>query len=122
MPGRRQRPAADLVVRLGRLAFGDPGWTPSSSRKPRPRAPGTLAADSLLAVLGAVHEAADAITRVACADLAAIDAVGHAGRLYMEAKTFGEVRTEYRYIPAPADRAPGHRVVRQTTEGLRAAR
>ena len=96
--------ATDLVVRLGRLAFGEPGWTPADAHKPRPRAPGSVAPGVVAAALGAVHEAADAVTRVACADLTALGAVGQAGRLYMRARTLGNPSARYAYIPAPTDR------------------
>jgi hypothetical protein len=93
----------DLVLRLGRLASGDPGWTPASARK-APRAPDSMGPRILAPALGAVHEAADAVTRMACADLTALGAVGRAGRLYMPAKIFEKTQSRHPYVAAPGDR------------------
>jgi hypothetical protein len=66
--------AGDLVLRMGRLAFDNPGWTPARQQnapllRPEVLAPG---AGELVATLDAVHLAADALARVAAADLLAI--------------------------------------------------
>jgi hypothetical protein len=74
----------DLVLRLGRLAWDDPRWSPASGRTARPRAASGLAAGGGdKAVLAAVHQATDALARVAAANLAAVQALDHADRLYV---------------------------------------
>jgi hypothetical protein len=75
----------DLIVRLGRLAFADPGWTPSRSRHARLRHPYDLAprADQARMVVTAVHYAATAMSRIAAADLSAVTAAVRGQRLYM---------------------------------------
>jgi hypothetical protein len=101
--------ATDLAVRLGRLAFGDPGWTPGAGHKPAVRPAGDLAPDAatLAAVVSAVHEAADAVTRMARADLAGVGGVCRAGRLYLQARVLGgdALTARHAYVRAPADRA-----------------
>jgi hypothetical protein len=79
----------DLVVRLGRLAFADPGWTPVRSRGAPVRAAGELAPDGRQAavVAGAVHHAAEALACVAAADSRAMRAVVRAGRIYVPTRT-----------------------------------
>ena len=98
---------SDLAVRLGRLLTGKPDWKPTRdnntvpSRSGRSLAPGD---PSLAAIVGAVHEAADAITRTGRADMTALLAVQRAGRLYMAVEAVGEMSSRNRYIAAPGDR------------------
>jgi hypothetical protein len=101
--------ATDIVLRLGRLASGNPGWTPAASQKAGARPAENLARDAraLADVLGAVHEAAEAITRMAAADFTAVDAVRRAGRLYMPARILGgdAMTSRYAHVSLPGDRA-----------------
>jgi hypothetical protein len=62
--------ASDLVLRLGRLAFTQPGWTPASSGKAELHSPYQLAADAraLRAVLATVHHTASALMHMAASD------------------------------------------------------
>jgi hypothetical protein len=69
--------ASDLILRLGRLAYADPGWTPASGTSVSPRHP-----ERARAVLAVVHHTADTLTRIAAGDLAAIADTVNAGRLY----------------------------------------
>jgi hypothetical protein len=98
---------SDLVVRMGRLVFASPVWTPAKKHQALPLAPEALApaiAD-LVRVLDAVHQAADALARMAQADLQAIRAAGQARRLYMpQAVLWGRQVLSRSYLPAPRDR------------------
>jgi hypothetical protein len=107
-----ERPAAaitadldDLVLRMGRLASGNPRWTPAR----RDRAPGPspvgLRADELDAVLAAVHHAADALAWMAAADLAMITAFGDRGYLYMSNRVLETPDASMSaYVRLPEDR------------------
>lgn len=97
---------SDLAVRLGRLLTGNPAWKPGRGNLAWPRAAGSLApGDTALAlVVGAVHEAADAVTRTGRADMTALAGMHHAHRLYIQTEAVGDLTVRYRYIPAPADR------------------
>jgi hypothetical protein len=95
----------DLVLRLGRLAWDDPQWTPTSGRTARPRAAADLVGgDAVGVLLAAMHQAADAFAQVAAADLAAVRAADRADRLYIPTRslpsTFDVPR---RYAIAPRD-------------------
>lgn len=96
-------------MRLGQLTSGDPGWTPATAKLLAARPAEDLARDArvLAKVLGAVHEAADAFTRMAGADFGAIDAVRRAGRLCMPAGLLGRsaVTGRHPYVAVPDDRA-----------------
>ena len=97
----------DLVIRLGRLAFGNPRWTPAHSTAPRPSQRRYLApvTAELIAVLDAVHQATDAMARMAAADLLAIGALRDVSRLYMPQVVVWATRRAARdYAAAPADR------------------
>jgi hypothetical protein len=59
---------------------------------------------ALAGVLGAVHEAADAVARMARADLTGITAAAAAGRLYIDSRVIGDERVQIRYTQAPGDR------------------
>jgi hypothetical protein len=97
----------DLVLRMGRLAFANPGWTPAVRQRASRKPPHLLAPDhaSLITVLDAVHRAADAIARMAEADLAAVGIVGDAGRLYMPNTVLWDEHAQARnFAAAPPDR------------------
>jgi hypothetical protein len=112
------RETDDLVLRMGRLVFQNREWTPARDQMAPLRAPASLAPDSdaLIAVLGAVHQAADAIARMARGDLEAIRAVGGAGRLYMSNRILEDENAMPRgYLVAPSDRVQLLQSVYQVT-------
>ena len=82
----------DLIVRLGRLAFTEPRWTPVRARRAPSRDPADLAPDPAQAaiVVTAIHHAADTLAFTAGADLRAVDAAYRAGRLYMPTRKLPE--------------------------------
>jgi hypothetical protein len=90
----------DLILRLGRLAFTDPGWTPLRSRRGPLRDVADLAPDNTQAavVVGAVHHALDSLAQVGDADLRAVDAATQARRIYVPTRTLPEYYdVPYRY-------------------------
>jgi hypothetical protein len=96
---------SDLVLRVGRLAFTDPDWTPSQARRTGPlRDPADLAPDAAHAavLVGALHQATDALARVAAAALRDVSVAGNTERLYVPTRTLPA-----RYdIPYPYWHAP----------------
>ena len=81
---------SDLVLRVGRLAFTDPDWTPSQARRTAPlRDPADLAPDAAHAavLVSALHQATDALARVAAAALPDVSAAENAERLYVPTRT-----------------------------------
>jgi hypothetical protein len=100
--------ATDLIVRLGRLAFTDPKWTPSRARPAPLRDPAELAPDAAQAavILGAIHHTADTLACVASADLRAVSAAVRAARLFMPTHALPEYcDIPYRYGYAHPSRA-----------------
>ena len=95
----------DLVLRVGRLAFTDPDWTPSSARRAASlRDPAGLAPDHAHAsvLVGALHQAGDALARVAAAALRDVGAAARAQRLYVPTRTLPDTYDiPYRYWHAP---------------------
>ncbi len=75
---------SDLVVRLGRLAFASPAWTPARAQRAPLRDPADLAPDAAqaAAVLSAIHHTADTLACVASADMAAFAMANSAWRLF----------------------------------------
>jgi hypothetical protein len=82
----------DLVIRLGRLVYGDPQWTPSRPQRAQRRDPAGLPPGPAGAamIVAAVHEAADALACVAAAELQAVEAASRAGRLYVPTRSLPE--------------------------------
>ena len=82
----------DLVIRLGRLVYGDPQWTPSRPQHAQRRDPADLPPGpaSAAMIVAAVHEAADALACVAAAELQAVEAASRAGRLYVPTRSLPE--------------------------------
>jgi hypothetical protein len=76
----------DMMIRLGRIAYSSPRWTPAASDHAPLKDPPELApqADDLRVVLSAVQHAADALDRVAAADLASARAASP-GQTYQSA-------------------------------------
>jgi hypothetical protein len=84
--------AGDLVVRLGRLAFGDPAWTPSAGSRTPVRDLTDRSADGVrfLVAVEAMHHAAEALARAGAADLRAVGTAVRASRLYVPTRTLPE--------------------------------
>ena len=104
LPTQAMTDASDLVLRMGRLVWDDPHWTPAHSRRAPLRnlaalAPGT---DAVTTVIAAVHQSVDALARLAKADMDAVGAAGQAGRLYVPTRSLPE---EYD-VPRPFATAP----------------
>jgi hypothetical protein len=76
---------SDLTIRLGRLAFADPVWIPLRSRHASLRHPCDLAPHAYQAemVITAIHYATCGVSRLASADLNAVQAAVRGQRLYM---------------------------------------
>ncbi len=98
----------DLLLRMGRLAWQDPHWTPA--QHPAAAMPATAAlAPGARQITAAMHQAADALAHLAAADATAITATGRAGRLYVRTRTLPEgydVPRRYATRPRPAHLAP----------------
>ncbi|MGH3217467.1 MAG: hypothetical protein ACRDPY_01840 [Streptosporangiaceae bacterium] len=97
----------DLVVRAGRLVSGDPEWVPDRARPSPPREASSLALDmaQVKMITGAIHHVAEALSRLAAADLEAVGMAARAGRLYVPTRTLPDgYDVPYRYGNAtPAD-------------------
>ncbi len=96
--------AADLVLRIGRLTWNDPDWTPARSRCAPHKPPAVMVpdADAAKAVIAAVHQAVDAIAVVAQADGDAVVVASAAQRLYVLTRSLpGRTDVPYRFAPAP---------------------
>jgi hypothetical protein len=90
----------DLILRLGRLAFTDPAWTPLQARHAPLRDVADLAPDTAQAalVVAAVHHAADTLAWMGDADLRAVGTAARASRIYMPTRTLPEYYdVPYRY-------------------------
>ena len=95
----------DLIVRLGRLAFNQPRWTPVRARRAPPRDPADLAPDpaQAAAVTAAIHHAADTLAAMADTDLRAVQQARSADRLYMPTRKLPDYyNVPYRHWKAPA--------------------
>jgi hypothetical protein len=98
----------------------EPERTPARKHRAPLRAPESLApdGDTLIAVLSGVHQAADAIARMARGDLEAIRAVGSVGRLYLPNRILEDENAMLRsYLVAPSDRVQLLQDVYQVTIG-----
>ena len=107
LPTQAMTDASDLVLRMGRLVWDDPHWTPAHSRRAPLRNPGALApeTDAVTTVIAAVHQSVDALARLAKADMDAVGAAGQAGRLYVPTRSLPE---DYD-VPRPFATAPDSR-------------
>jgi hypothetical protein len=81
--------ASDLLLRMGRLVWDNPQWTPARADRGTRRDPAALAPGmaAFTAVMSAAHQAADALARVAITDTATVQAAAQAGRLYVPTRT-----------------------------------
>ena len=105
---RRASAAAEetgnLALWTGRLAYGDPTWTPASGpARPRPAEQLAPAAGAFAWGIAAVHYAADALGWVAAAGQEQVRGAAAARRLYVPCRiTTGDVPRPW--APAPAGR------------------
>jgi hypothetical protein len=108
LPTPAMTEASNLVLRLGRLVWDDPGWTPARSRRAQPRPMAALApeAATVRLLLATVHQSADAMAGVAKADMRAVEAAGRAGRLYVPTRS---LPPESYAVPRPFAPAPASR-------------
>ncbi len=104
LPTPAMTEASDLVLRMGRLVWDDPHWTPAHPRPAPMRTPAALApgTDAVTTVVAAVHQSVDALARTAEADTGAVQAAGQAGRLYVPTRSLPE---DYD-VPRPYATAP----------------
>jgi hypothetical protein len=79
----------DLIVRLGRLAFTDPQWTPARVRHSPLRDPAEVAPGpaQFTEVVSAVHHAVSAVMSIAATDLRAVDIAVRVSRLHVPTRT-----------------------------------
>jgi hypothetical protein len=97
----------DLVLRIGRLAYRNPGWTPGCRDASLARAPADLApdGDAVSTVLTAVHHAIDTLTYIAVTDQHCVRQAAADHRLYVPTRLLPEdYDIPYRYSPAPRSR------------------
>ena len=104
LPTQAMTDASDLVLRMGRLVWDDPHWTPAHSRRAPLRNPAALApgTSAVTTVVAAVHQSVDALARLAKADMDAVEAADQAGRLYVPTRSLPE---DYD-VPRPFATAP----------------
>ncbi|MBV9449986.1 MAG: hypothetical protein JO345_29260 [Streptosporangiaceae bacterium] len=99
---------SDLMLRMGRLAFDNPRWTPERAhRSSRPRDPSALAQSDVGAaqVIAAVHDAVDALAVMAAQDLVGITKAADVGRFYVPTRSLSAAFDVRRpYAPAPKQR------------------
>lgn len=96
--------ASDLVLRIGRLTWDDPHWTPAHSHRAPARPSAALAPDddAVKAVIAAVHQAVDAMAVVAWADGDAVKTASASGRLYVPTRTLpARYNVPHPFAPAP---------------------
>ena len=97
----------DLVLRIGRLAYRNPGWTPACGDASLARQPADLApdADTIPTVLAAVHHATDTLTHIAVTDRRCVRQAAADHRLYIPTRLLPEdYDIPYPYTPAPRSR------------------
>ena len=114
LPTPAMTDASDLVLRMGRLVWDDPHWTPAHPRPAPMRTPAALApgTDAVITVVAAVHQSVDALARAGKADMDAVEAAGQAGRLYVPTRSLsGDYDVPRPYATAPVSRC---RVLQET--------
>ncbi|MBO0877283.1 MAG: hypothetical protein J2P19_28220 [Pseudonocardia sp.] len=100
----------DLVLRMGRLAYQNPQWTPAVGTVGHWRDSATLAitARDVAAVLAAVHQAADATVRIGEEEMEAVRTASVDGRLYLPTRLMpDDYDVPRRYTPAPLSTTNG---------------
>jgi hypothetical protein len=97
---------SDLVIRMGRIAFDNPHWTPQHPAEPRSPASLFSSAGDAESVLAAVHQSADALAAIANGQQLAITTAIRAGRLYVPTRSLPEgYNVPRRYAQMPPERA-----------------
>jgi hypothetical protein len=94
----------DLVLRVGRLAYGNLRWSPDASQSGPVRDPARLAPTlhDITTIVEAIHHAADAVMVIEAADRQAVQEAARAGRLYMPTRLLPEdCNVPYPYGPCP---------------------
>ena len=107
LPTPAMTDASDLVLRMGRLVWDDPHWTPAHPRPAQMRTPAALApgTDAVTNVVAAVHQSVDALARTAEADAGAVQAADQAGRLYVPTRSLpADYDVPRPYATAPVSR------------------
>ena len=97
----------DLVLRIGRLAYRNPGWTPACGDASLARQAADLApdADAISTVLAAVHHATDTLTHIAVTDQRCVRQAAADHRLYIPTRLLPDDYDIPRpYTPAPRSR------------------
>ena len=118
----------DLVLRVGRLAYRNPGWTPACGDASLARQAADLApnADAISTVLAAVHHATDTLTHIAVTDGRCVRQAAADHRLYIPSRLLPEDYDIPRsYTPAPRSRVTalldGYRLAVKTCSAATAA-
>jgi hypothetical protein len=112
--GRGYSPVAvetrDLAVWTGRLAYDEPGWTPTSGPPREIRPPESLvpASQQVPLVVAAVHHTCHTLTRLAWAQEGVIRSAAQAGRILVATRSLPEDFD----IPHPYMRAPREHIDR----------
>jgi hypothetical protein len=104
LPTLAMTDASDLVLRMGRLVWDKPDWTPADSRHAPRRTTAALAPEvsAYAGVVSAAHQAVDAFARLAINDMDAVAAAMRAGRLYTPTRS---LPADYD-VPRPFTSAP----------------
>jgi hypothetical protein len=100
----------DLAIWTGRLAYAEPGWTPSSGPRGEIRPPESLmpAPQQVPLVVAAVHHACHTLTRLAWAQERVIRTAAQAGRILVPTRSLPDDLD----IPHPYTRAPREHIDR----------
>jgi hypothetical protein len=115
LPTLAMSEAGDLLLRMGRLVWDNPQWTPSRAHRGPRRSPAALAPGktAFTAVLSAAHQAADALARVAVTDITTVQAAARDVSFRDSRATTG--------LPGPVERTVRKRRVHDPVILLRAA-
>ena len=92
LPTPAMSEAGELLLRMGRLVWDNPQWTPARAHRGPRRTPAALAPRPAVftAVVSAAHQVADALARVAITDVATVQAAARNGRLYVPTRSLPE--------------------------------
>jgi hypothetical protein len=107
LPTPAMTDASDLVLRMGRLVWDNPRWTPAHSGRAARRPPAALSPGpaAIKSILAAAHQAIDALALVAKTDGEAVEIAMRAGRLYVPTRSLPEDNDIPRpFTPAPVAR------------------
>jgi hypothetical protein len=111
-PSRVCVDASDLAWWTGRLIYADPQWSPSRGRNTAIRSPGELLphTGAMGRVAGAVHAAAETLSRLAETEQRGVLAISAAGRLFVPARLLPpefEIARRFGYGPAQSPHVEG---------------